>query len=121
MSSHDHKIHADHPHQHGPACGHTAIKHGDHLDYLHDGHLHHPHGDHVDEHAIEVSAKNPVACTPDHDCGGHDKNHRHGPGCGHEAVPHGDHVDYLVDGHLHHPHGTHCDNHGPVEIVQKAA
>lgn len=121
MSSHDHKIHADHPHAHGPACGHTAIKHGDHLDYLHDGHLHHPHGNHVDEHTIEVSAHNPGACTPDHDCAGHDKNHKHGPGCGHEAVPHGNHVDYLVDGHLHHPHGTHCDNHGPVEIVQKAA
>jgi hypothetical protein len=35
-------------------------------------------------------------------------------------VPHGDHVDYLVKGHLHHPHGDHCDDHGPVEIVPKA-
>jgi hypothetical protein len=32
-------------------------------------------------------------------------------------VPHGDHVDYLVDGHLHHPHDEHCDNHGPVRVV----
>jgi UDP-2,3-diacylglucosamine pyrophosphatase LpxH len=32
-------------------------------------------------------------------------------------VPHADHVDYLVDGHLHHPHGSHCDDHGPVERV----
>jgi hypothetical protein len=23
-------------------------------------------------------------------------------------------VDYLVDGHLHHPHGDHCDDHGPL-------
>jgi hypothetical protein len=23
-------------------------------------------------------------------------------------------VDYLVDGHLHHPHDGHCDDHGPV-------
>ena len=121
MSTHDHKIHADHPHQHGPACGHTAIKHGDHVDYLHDGHLHHPHGDHVDEHVLEVNDRNPGACTPDHACAGHDKGHRHGPGCGHEAVPHGDHVDYLVGGHLHHPHGSHCDNHGPVEIARGAA
>jgi hypothetical protein len=30
-------------------------------------------------------------------------------------VPHGDHVDYLVDGHLHHPHGGHCDHHGAVQ------
>jgi UDP-2,3-diacylglucosamine pyrophosphatase LpxH len=32
-------------------------------------------------------------------------------------VPHGDHVDYLVDGHLHHPHGNHCDNHGPITLA----
>ena len=51
--------HPDHTHQHGPDCGHTAVKHGDHIDYLHDGHLHHPHGDHVDEHTIEVSACKP--------------------------------------------------------------
>ena len=31
-------------------------------------------------------------------------------------MPHGDHVDYLVNGHLHHPHGTHCDDHGPLEL-----
>ena len=47
--------------------------------------------------------------------GPHD--HRHGPGWGHEAIPHGDHVDYLVDGHLHHPHDGHCDDHGKVEVV----
>jgi hypothetical protein len=22
----------------------------------------------------------------------------------------------LVDGHLHHPHGNHCDDHGPVKV-----
>jgi UDP-2,3-diacylglucosamine pyrophosphatase LpxH len=32
-------------------------------------------------------------------------------------VPHGDHVDYLVSGHLHHPHGDHCDDHGPLEMA----
>jgi hypothetical protein len=32
-------------------------------------------------------------------------------------VPHGDHIDYIVDGHLHHQHNGHCDNHGPVEIL----
>jgi UDP-2,3-diacylglucosamine pyrophosphatase LpxH len=35
-------------------------------------------------------------------------------------VPHGDHVDYLVGGHLHHPHGDHCDDHGPVRVVGSA-
>jgi hypothetical protein len=32
-------------------------------------------------------------------------------------VPHGDHVDYLVKGHLHHQHGNHCDNHGPIKTA----
>jgi hypothetical protein len=115
MSKCPHPHHEDHAHVHGPGCGHTAVRHGDHVDYLHDGHLHHPHGDHVDEHVIEVSGKNPDRCTPQHRCAGHDAGHVHGPGCGHEAVPHGDHVDYLVDGHVHHPHGDHCDDHGPLE------
>lgn len=110
--------HGSHPHQHGPDCGHTAVKHDGHVDYLHDGHLHHPHNDHVDEHALAVSDRNPAACTPAHDCAAHASDHVHGPDCGHEAVPHGDHVDYLVDGHLHHPHGDHCDDHGPVEVVK---
>jgi hypothetical protein len=109
--------HANHDHEHRPGCGHTAVRHGDHVDYLHDGHLHHPHGDHVDEHVIEVSATNPDRCTAGQDCGGHEAGHVHGPGCGHEAVPHGDHIDYLVNGRLHHPHGDHCDDHGPLEVV----
>ena len=37
-------------HQHGPGCGHEAVPHGDHVDYLVEGHLHHPHGDHCDNH-----------------------------------------------------------------------
>lgn len=28
----------------------VAIQHGEHVDYLHDGHRHAPHGDHYDEH-----------------------------------------------------------------------
>jgi|SRR5580692_6029728 hypothetical protein len=94
--------HSDHAHQHGPGCGHSAVRHAGHTDYLHDGHLHHPHEGHVDEHVIEVSRQNPDNCTSDHRCGGHDAGHVHGPGCGHDAVPHGDHVDYRVSGHLHH-------------------
>lgn len=112
--------HEQHPHLHGPGCGHTAVRHDDHVDYLHDGHLHHPASDGVEEHVLPVTERNPAGCDGGrHVCGGHDPDHVHGPGCGHEPVPHGDHVDYLVDGHLHHPHGDHCDNHGPVEIVQR--
>lgn len=34
--------HADesHRHTHGPGCGHVAIEHGDHVDYIHDGKRH---------------------------------------------------------------------------------
>ena len=115
-----HDIHADHPHQHGPNCGHIAVNHQGHVDYLHDGHLHHLHGDHFDEHVIEVSDSNPDGCTQGQQLRGpHEAGHRHGPGCGHEAVPHGDHTDYLVAGELHHPHGDHCDNHGRLDVVQQ--
>jgi zinc transport system permease protein len=40
----------EHPHVHGDDCGHPAIQHGDHIDYVHDGHRHAPHGSHYDEH-----------------------------------------------------------------------
>jgi len=30
-------------HTHGPGCGHEQVPHGDHVDYLVDGRLHHPH------------------------------------------------------------------------------
>ena len=103
--------HSDHIH--GPDCGHTAIVHGDHIDYLHDGRLHNPHEDHYDEHFIDVTQTNPDICNPIHSC----KDHVHGPGCGHESVPHGDHLDYLVDGRLHHVHNGHCDDHGPIEVL----
>jgi DNA-binding transcriptional ArsR family regulator len=117
ITMNEHLIHEGHTHQHGADCGHTAIEHDGHVDYLHNGHLHHPHDGHVDEHTLEVSAANPAVCTPDHHCDAHDAQHVHGPNCGHEAVPHDGHVDYLVAGHLHHPHGDHCDNHGNVALV----
>jgi zinc transport system permease protein len=40
----------NHEHQHGPTCGHPAVEHGDHVDYVHDGHRHAVHGSHYDEH-----------------------------------------------------------------------
>lgn len=49
-SSPVHAPHSDHDHDHGPDCGHPVVAHGDHSDYLHDGHRHAPHGDHWDEH-----------------------------------------------------------------------
>jgi hypothetical protein len=110
-------IHERHSHVHGRGCGHTAVRHDGHIDFLHDGHLHFPHGDHCDEHILPVTAGNPAACTPGHKCDGHEAEHVHHATCGHETVPHGDHVDYLVDGHLHHAHEGHCDDHGPLEAA----
>ena len=105
-----------HDHSHGPGCGHTAVEHVGHTDYLKEGHLQHQEGSKVAEHRIEISAANPAGCHKLDGNTGHDAKHKHGPGCGHEAVPHGDHVDYLVDGHLHHQHGDHCDDHGLVKV-----
>ncbi len=49
-----------------------------------------------------------------HTCKGHDSKHVHGPSCGHATVKHEDHEDYVVDGHRHHVHDGHCDNHGKI-------
>ena len=107
MGGHDHACDThDHEHVHGDGCGHEAVEHNGHIDYVVDGHLHHVHGDHCDDHG--------PAPGHDHSCEGHDKGHVHGDGCGHEAVEHDGHVDYVVDGHLHHQHGDHCHHHGPV-------
>jgi hypothetical protein len=37
-------------HAHAEGCGHEAVPHGDHVDFLVEGHLHHPHGEHCDAH-----------------------------------------------------------------------
>jgi hypothetical protein len=106
-----------HDHNHNPGCGHTMVKHDGHIDFVHDGHLHHQNEDGtVEEHVLDVSAKNPAGCSSGNHLT-HADHHVHGPDCGHEAIPHGDHVDYIVDGRLHHPHGDHCDDHGAVEVI----
>ena len=40
----------DHNHEHGPDCGHPAVPHGDHVDYLVGGHLHHPDAEECHDH-----------------------------------------------------------------------
>jgi zinc transport system permease protein len=52
---HHHDVPADHGHVHGgPDCAHPAVMHGDHVDYVHDGHRHAarltPAGVDYDEH-----------------------------------------------------------------------
>lgn len=40
----------EHPHRHRDGCGHAAVRHGDHTDFIHQGHRHAAHADHYDEH-----------------------------------------------------------------------
>jgi hypothetical protein len=117
----DHKAHQSELHTHGPGCKHATIGHRDHEDYLRDGKLEHVHAGTIEIHTLEVNDANPALCTPSHACGGHAAGHQHGPTCEHAAVPHGDHVDYVVNGHLHHPCDRHCDDHGPVKMRASTA
>jgi zinc transport system permease protein len=45
-----HRATEHYEHEHGPWCGHEPVRHGDHVDYLHDGRRHAAHGSHYDEH-----------------------------------------------------------------------
>ena len=91
-----------HPHTHDRFCGHAAVTHDDHVDFLHDGHVHHVHEDHVDEEpGADLGAHVPHA--------GH--MHVHEPGCGHTAVAHEDHLDYVHGDHRHAGHHVHYDEH----------
>lgn len=45
-----HEVAEGHPHHHDDSCGHQAVAHGDHVDYVHHGHRHAAHDDHYDEH-----------------------------------------------------------------------
>lgn len=107
MHSHEH-----HTHQHGDGCGHLRIRHGDHEDYLHDGHLHHNAADgEVAKHVLDVTEENPAGC---HQLSCH-LQAQHAEDA--PKVPHGDHEDFLVGGRLHHVHGDHCDDHGAVAVL----
>lgn len=56
LSAARHRYAERHPHEHGLGCGHEAVPHGDHVDYLHDGHRHAAHEGHYDEHATDGHA-----------------------------------------------------------------
>lgn len=100
-----HVEHANHEHVHGAKCGHKAVKHGTHSDYLHDGHYHAAHAGHVDEHGMAKGSKDACIHAANHD-------HKHNKSCGHDQVKHDSHVDYMHDGHMHVAHGEHVDEHG---------
>lgn len=46
----DHERAENHDDAHASESGVQTIQHGDHVDYVHDGHRHAVHGDHYDEH-----------------------------------------------------------------------
>jgi zinc transport system permease protein len=46
----EHDVAEEHEHRHSAGCGHVAVQHGDHTDFLHEGHRHAAHADHYDEH-----------------------------------------------------------------------
>jgi zinc transport system permease protein len=50
VDEHHTAVPEEHPHEHGAECGHPAVPHGDHVDYIHEGHRHAAHGSHYDEH-----------------------------------------------------------------------
>jgi hypothetical protein len=60
------------------------------------------------ERRIDVTPTNPDECQQLGCKGPHEGKA--------EVVSHGDHQDFIVDGRLHHAHGDHCDDHGPVKI-----
>jgi hypothetical protein len=123
-------------HSHRPGCGHTAIVYHylllvyPKITYLmHEGHtdflipnsngviqLHHLHRGVPIEHTLRETNEFPAVCAPV-SCKGHASGHTHGPSCGHQAIQHSTHVDYLVDNYLHHFHGSHCDNHGALHVL----
>lgn len=92
----------DHRHRHDRWCGHAEVLHGDHVDHLHDGEIHHACDDHVERVGVVSS----VAHLP------HEAHmHVHVDGCGHELVIHDDHHDFVHGKHRHATHGTHYDEH----------
>lgn len=48
--AHEHLEAENHDDTHAHSAGVKVIQHGDHVDYVHDGHRHALHGDHYDEH-----------------------------------------------------------------------
>ena len=71
-----------HDHEHGDNCGHPAIEHERHVDYLHDGHRHAPHEGHYDEHDLALrgshnSPADPSSLDKHDDPATHDDPARH--------------------------------------------
>ncbi len=64
LANRAHDVAERHEHEHGVECGHPAVLHGDHVDYVHDGHRHAPHQGHYDEHGGAHEAPPDSATAP---------------------------------------------------------
>jgi hypothetical protein len=107
-------IHTVAEHKHGPTCGHKAVAHDKHTDWIHDGVYHCEHNDHYDSHGAVIAAdgEGQRSVASDLHVQVDEKGHKHGENCGHKTVKHDDHIDYIHDGHYHALHGAHGDDHG---------
>jgi hypothetical protein len=108
MNEENNEMNEDHEHRIG--CGHVAVIHDGHADFLIPdvsgvSHLEHIHHGKTLQHVLKDNSANPIVCAPVEN--GHQREHLHGKDCGHEAILHEDHVDYIVDNLLHHFHGDH--------------
>jgi len=103
-------------HTHNDKCGHTAVKHDTHTDYVDGGEFHAQHTNHYDNHGVATSANETAtrAVASNHTATTDEKGHKHGDNCGHKKVQHGDHFDFVHDGHYHAVHADHTDEHGNI-------
>lgn len=103
-------------HAHNEKCGHTAVKHDTHMDYIDNGEFHAQHANHFDNHGLAVSASEPAAreVAANHKMTTDEKGHAHNDNCGHKKVQHGDHFDFIHNGHYHAVHADHTDEHGNI-------
>lgn len=98
-----------HPHVHDRFCGHAAAPHEDHVDFLHDGEIHHVRSDAIAGGRPASADQRPSWAGLHLSHVGH--MHVHRPGCGHPAIAHDDHEDYLHGDHRHAGHDVHYDEH----------
>ncbi len=103
-------------HMHNDKCGHAAVKHDTHTDYVENGAYHSAHADHFDKHGTAISSNDPAArnVASDTHFTVNENGHAHGDKCGHKKVAHADHFDYIHDGQYHSTHADHSDNHGTL-------
>ena len=69
----------------------------------------------LDEHLIQFRRRIPTPARRSTSAAGAANGDDPAQTVGIRRFPRGDHIDYLVDGHLHHPHADHCDD-GPVKV-----